>query len=143
MPTHTLEAALAATAKAGDAEQLQNALHAGALINFRQPDTGRSALHEACAAGHTEVAELLVKLGADVHKSTFLGAQSSLHLATMSSSRYIVQALLQAGAAVNQLDKYRNVPLHLVTRIDIAKVLLRHGGGAALKNKFGKTPLQK
>jgi ankyrin repeat protein len=69
-----------------------------------------TALHQACAAGHTQVVQLLLRAGASavsVNKS----AETPLHLACYGGHSAVVQWLLAAGAAVNALNEFDETPL--------------------------------
>ncbi|GAB3312656.1 hypothetical protein GCM10027451_25680 [Geodermatophilus aquaeductus] len=92
--------ALAAAAGACRPDLVRVLLDAGATVGRRDPDTGRTALHEAVAAGPggdaPEVVRLLVAAGADVNATTSDGA-SALDIGRVAAARHRRDAG-QAGA---------------------------------------------
>ncbi|MGY1829967.1 ankyrin repeat domain-containing protein [Geodermatophilus sp. SYSU D01180] len=92
--------ALAAAAAAGRPDLVRVLLDAGATVGRRDPDTGRTALHEAVAAGPgddaPEVVRLLLTAGADVNATTSDGA-SALDIGRVAAARHRRDAG-QAGA---------------------------------------------
>jgi ankyrin repeat protein len=52
--------------------QLRELVALGALVNWAEND-GWTALHFACANGHKEIVETLLKAGADAHYTNLLG----------------------------------------------------------------------
>lgn len=84
------------------------------------------AVHEACANGHRDTLEQLLKRGADTQKTTFLGGDTALHLAVNSGERSLVFLLLRAGADPNVPNKYSATCFHYAgAKPAIAKLLLR------------------
>ncbi|NEM05159.1 ankyrin repeat domain-containing protein [Geodermatophilus normandii] len=92
--------ALTAAAGACRPDLVRVLLDAGATVGRRDPDTGRTALHEAVAAGPggdaPEVVRLLVAAGADVNATTSDGA-SALDISRVAAARHRRDAG-QAGA---------------------------------------------
>ncbi|MGY1730922.1 ankyrin repeat domain-containing protein [Geodermatophilus sp. SYSU D01045] len=92
--------ALAAAAAVGRADLVRVLLDAGATVGRRDPDTGRTALHEAVEAGRgddaPEVVRLLLAAGADVNATTSDGA-SALDISRIAAARHRRDAG-QAGA---------------------------------------------
>jgi ankyrin repeat protein len=114
---------------------------------------GDTALHFAAAAYERDVAELLVKSGADVSARNRRGAQP-LHYAVEGipgsamwnpEAQYAtVRWLIAAGAVPNALDKSGVAPLHRAVRARSAaavRALLEQGADALQPNKGGSTPL--
>jgi ankyrin repeat protein len=110
--------ALAAAAGACRPDLVRVLLDAGARVDRRDPDTGRTALHEAVSAGMAagrdgdapEVVRLLLAAGADVEATTSDGA-SPLDIGRVAAARHrrddagragvrdeLVQLLVAAGA---------------------------------------------
>lgn len=114
---------------------------------------GDTPLHAAAAAYRVEIAQELLKHGADVTAANRRGAQS-LHYAVdgVPGSRHwnpeaqakMIALLINAGADPNALDKSGVTPLHRAVRQRCAAAvdsLLRNGSSVRLKNGNGSTPL--
>jgi ankyrin repeat protein len=85
------DGALHAAARHGRVEMVRLLLAAGADPDHRDPDTGRTALHDAVAAGPdgdgTEVVRVLLDAGADVDVTTNDGA-SALDISRVAAARH-------------------------------------------------------
>jgi hypothetical protein len=114
---------------------------------------GDTALHMAAAAYALEVADDLVKHGANVRARNRRGAEP-LHYAAdgMPGSRRwdpeaqfaVVELLITAGADPNAADDSGVAPLHRAVRTRCAaavRALLVNGADVRLKNKSGSAPL--
>jgi ankyrin repeat protein len=82
--------ALQAAAASGALQLVQMLLAAGADVDRREPDTGRTPLHAAVAAGPDgdapEIVKALLAAGADVNATTTDGA-SALDISRVSAAR--------------------------------------------------------
>ena len=84
------------------------------------------ALHEACAHGHRDTAEVLLRFGADAQRVTYLGGETPLHLAVRSGERSLVFLLLRHGCDPNLPNSYGGTCFHYAGSVPtIAKLLLR------------------
>ncbi|MEI4272003.1 ankyrin repeat domain-containing protein [Klenkia sp. LSe6-5] len=87
------DGALLAAAQAGHPDVVSQLLSAGAHVDRRDPDTGRTALHAAVAAGPEraglDVVRLLLAAGADREATTSDGA-SALDIARVAAARHRV-----------------------------------------------------
>lgn len=98
---------------------------------------GRTPLALACWCGHYDVAEHLLKSGADI--------SGNFRLVSAFKHAQIVELLLQYGADVNEqypLDAQR--PLHHASErgnIEVVKVLLKWGADVKARDFYGKTAL--
>lgn len=112
-------------------------------VNERNPNNGRTILHEAAANGHLTLAQMLIEeFGANVNCRTYLGKETPLHLAVSSNLRPMVYLLLNYGADPNIQSKYLCSPLHYVQKRSIAALLCRNGAIATLRNAQTHTPVQ-
>eukprot|EP00607_Mallomonas_marina_P005035 CAMPEP_0182425508 /NCGR_PEP_ID=MMETSP1167-20130531/11964_1 /TAXON_ID=2988 /ORGANISM="Mallomonas Sp, Strain CCMP3275" /LENGTH=258 /DNA_ID=CAMNT_0024606301 /DNA_START=278 /DNA_END=1054 /DNA_ORIENTATION=- len=112
-------------------------------IQGRCGTTGRSALHEAAASGHTYLIRVLCReYNADTEKKTALGGCTALHLAVANGHRHACYLLIQQGAYINAKDNYGNCPIHNVISKSVLKLLLSKGASMLEKNTVGLKPLQ-
>ena len=115
--------------------------------------SGDTALHAAAAGYRKNIAEQLLKNGANVAAVNRRGA-TPLHYAAdghpssggwkPTAQAEIITLLIKAGANPNALDKSGVAPLHRSVRQRCASAvgsLLRNGASVRLKNKSGSTPL--
>lgn len=66
-----------------------------------------------------------------------------LQIAAEYSNEKVVEALLEAGADVNNQDRYGNTPLHRSVRssLEVVKALLKAGADVNKQNRCGEIPL--
>ncbi|XP_042532975.1 ankyrin repeat and SOCS box protein 10 isoform X2 [Dipodomys spectabilis] len=112
-----------------------------------RPDSapgGRTALHEACAAGHPACVHVLLVAGADPNAPDQEGKRP-LHLCRGAGSLECVELLLKFGARVNgQTEDEKETALHVAARlghVEMAALLLRRGACPDARNAEGWTPL--
>ena len=102
-----------------------------------------TALMAACAAGRLDVAQTLLKFGADPNAPDGLG-DAALHVAVLGANADLVALLLEHGAKADALGAKGGAPLHLAARyskLDAGRVLLEHGADPNVRGAFGRTPL--
>jgi len=100
-------------------------------VNSADAD-GTRALHWAIRANETEIADLLLRSGADAKAADRLGV-TPLFLAAMNGNGAIMRKLLDAGANANQIEKTGETILMVATRTgdaDAVRALLEHGANA-------------
>ena len=118
---------------------------------------GRTALASACAAGHTELAQIMIKAGADVNmiiKPAYMGpgtagtqtgnASTALVLAAAAGDTEMCRILLDAGADPNLPGGKGYAPLHAAARDGNAatvELLLDAGADPDPVYHFRNTPL--
>ena len=146
---------------ASDMAQLKILLCHNAGVNDKR-DSGQTPLHFASKSGQTDVAALLIDLGADVNATDRL-KQTPLHAACTEEHLDTAKLLLQRGAAVNARDikgidtipmqHSANVSisgpngmtaLHLACKeggADFVELLLRHDADVNIANANGATAL--
>lgn len=139
--------ALYQACKSGDEERAVEALESGALVNDTDLDEmGRSPLHTAAFNGFTDIAELLLRYGANLDVTTTTpDCMTPLHLAAMAGHEGVVELLLNVGAQPEGLAQGgRPSPLCLAAlwgRTSVADLLLCHGAQVNYGGENGETPL--
>ena len=125
------------------------------LIAAHSPDiNGRggahtTALHAASVKGHSQVASLLLRNGANPDSRDHL-SRVPLHRVSQGglmakSSLEIAHLLVNSGADVNVTDYDGNAPLHAVAVFgyrEVAELLLISGASLDARNKEQQTPLE-
>ncbi|XP_027898184.1 ankyrin repeat domain-containing protein 27 isoform X2 [Xiphophorus couchianus] len=116
---------------------------AGALgINSCNAD-GFTPLHVAALHGHSSLAALLIRHGANVNVRTIQSA-TPLHLASQNSHVQVVRFLLECNAKLNKKDHYGNTPLiHacLSGNLETVSILLQSNALVNVANMQGNTAL--
>ncbi|XP_055277534.1 ankyrin repeat and SOCS box protein 10 isoform X1 [Moschus berezovskii] len=112
-----------------------------------RPDSapgGRTALHEACAAGHAACVHVLLVAGADPNIPDQDG-RHPLHLCGGAGSLECADLLLRFGAKVDgRSEEEEETPLHVAARlghVELADLLLRRGACPDARDAEGWTPL--
>ncbi|EPQ16323.1 Ankyrin repeat and SOCS box protein 10 [Myotis brandtii] len=112
-----------------------------------KPDSapgGRTALHEACAAGHTACVHALLVAGADPNIPDQDGKRP-LHLCQGAGTLECAEMLLRFGAKVDgRSEEEEETPLHVAARlghVELADLLLRRGADPDARDAEGWTPL--
>ena len=110
---------------------------------------GDTPLHLAAAAFQHEIADLLLRHGANCHARNRRGAEPAHYAADTNHWNPVAQAatlvrLLEAGADPNATDRSGVAPLHRAARTRSAaavRALLAHGANPRQPNRSGGTPL--
>ncbi len=103
-----------------------NFIPPGADINAQTEETQETALTLACCGGFLEVAEFLIKAGADLE----LGCSTPLMEAAQEGHLDLVKYLLKAGANVHHQTQTGDTALTYACEnghMDVAEVLLDNG----------------
>src|SRR5271166_3295785 len=108
------------------------------FINVRKSDA--TALHFASKKGAKQVAELLIKQGADLEATDEEG-ETPLHWAATWNKPEIVELLVTNGANVNAKDRSLRTPIHDLRSKRCGEILLAHKANIHAKDKWGCTPL--
>lgn len=101
----------------------------GDIVNASDAD-GSRPLHWAVRADELEIAELLLRAGADATAQNRLGV-TPLYLAAQNGNAAMIRTLLAAGASTNQVDRTTGETVLMVaTRtgdVDAVRTLLKSG----------------
>ncbi|XP_062440590.1 26S proteasome non-ATPase regulatory subunit 10 isoform X2 [Rhea pennata] len=141
-------------AYAGRLEELRARLQRDRGLATRADQDSRTALHWACSAGHTAVADLLLGLGVPVGDKDDAG-WTPLHIAASAGRDEIVKALIDKGAQIaimllengadpDATDHFESTPLHRAAakgNLKMIQILLRHNASVNIQDSEGNTPL--
>ncbi len=97
--------------RTGNREALKVHLANGTNLNAQDPQSGITALSWAIFTGAVEIAEQLIKAGADVNAKNRDGG-TSLHEAAFMGRDRIARILLQNGADIDAMDDNGQTPLN-------------------------------
>jgi ankyrin repeat protein len=107
------------------------------------PD-GFTALHLACFFGHPNLAEMLLRYGADPNaRSRNAMAVTPLHSAAAARKQRSVEWLVEYGADINAVQQGGWTALHEAARqgnMEMAEYLLSKGADPLRKSEDGKAP---
>ncbi|XP_008570681.1 PREDICTED: ankyrin repeat domain-containing protein 17 isoform X3 [Galeopterus variegatus] len=129
-------------AREGHEEMVALLLGQGANINAQTEETQETALTLACCGGFLEVADFLIKAGADIE----LGCSTPLMEAAQEGHLELVKYLLAAGANVHATTATGDTALTYACEnghTDVADVLLQSGADLEHESEGGRTPLMK
>jgi uncharacterized protein len=132
---------VADAAMKGNREAVRSLLDRKADVNAPQVD-GTTALHWAVEADDLEMADLLIRGGANVSAANRDGA-TPLLLASVNGKAAMIEKLLKAGADANAaLSRYGDTALMLTARTgntEAIRVLLDHGAKVNQQETWGGT----
>ncbi|GBM44967.1 Ankyrin repeat domain-containing protein 17 [Araneus ventricosus] len=129
-------------AREGHEEMVALLLSQGADINAQTEETQETALTLACCGGFLEVADFLIKAGADIE----LGASTPLMEAAQEGHLELVRYLINAGANVNATTATGDTALTYACEnghTDVADLLLQAYAKLEHESEGGRTPLMK
>lgn len=126
----------------GHEEMVALLLSQGADINAQTEETQETALTLACCGGFLEVADFLIKAGADIEA----GANTPLAEASQEGHIDLVRHLIEAGANIHATSATGDTPLMYAAEnghTDVVQVLLEAGASIEHEAEGGRTPLMK
>ncbi|XP_031786075.1 ankyrin repeat and KH domain-containing protein mask isoform X6 [Nasonia vitripennis] len=129
-------------AREGHEEMVALLLSQGANINAQTEETQETALTLACCGGFLEVADFLIKAGADIE----LGASTPLMEAAQEGHLDLVRYLLETNANVHAQTQTGDTALTYACEnghTDVADLLLQFGADLEHESEGGRTPLMK
>ncbi|KAJ3320367.1 Set3 complex subunit with deacetylase activity, meiotic-specific repressor of sporulation proteins, partial [Gonapodya sp. JEL0774] len=128
----------------GDMFAVRALIDAGAQVDLHD-NAGWTPLHEACLSGRTEVAELLLKRGADVTAAALESGDTPLHDAAENGHVGAVEVLLRHGADPHQRNKEGRTAVDVAEeQPEVLKVLRSWCDRAAHaheRDKYGQSQL--
>ena len=139
----TVKLALHVAAQAGDLARAQSLLDDDPYLASATDDVKETALHRAAAAGHADVAELLLTHAAAADAASHVG-RTPLHQAAEAGHLAAATALLDHKARLGPLDSNGQTPLHLAARqghVDLVRLLLTRGADPNAMGEFTGSPL--
>ena len=139
-----VNAPVADAAMGRDIEAVRSLLDQGADANAAHGD-GMTGLHWAARHGDTEMAAMLIAVGADPGAVTRIGGHTPLHVASTAGHASVVTVLVGAGADVNASTTTGTTPLHFAavsgSREAVAALLDRGADADAREPQWKQTPL--
>lgn len=126
----TLDEAQTLVKCGADLDQL-NSVGETALLTFLQPSYSWDSEAE-------KIALHLIEQGADFSIGSPDRGQHAIHRATTPR---VLDALLERGASINQIDDLGQTPLHDVDGVALAQLLLDRGANPNARAQDGNTPL--
>jgi ankyrin repeat protein len=112
-------------------------LKAGAPVDHQRKG-GFSAVFSASQGGHTDVVDLLIQEGADIHLATTKSGTVPLGIAATLGQTETVQRLLEAGANLNYQNKNGITALlnaAVKGHVQVVRLLLEKGASVNICNK--------
>lgn len=134
-------------AKRGDRVAAEKFLAQGVQINTKN-EAGLTPLHLAAWHGRTEVMELLLACGANIHAKCREAGMTPLHYAAAFGQKEAAELLIANGAEVDAKNKRGGTPLGNAAmgtgrNREVAELLIANGADVNTRNLDGRTPLHK
>ena len=126
----------------GDLEAVRDFFTPGKKVD--QIFEGRTALYIAAQHGHREIAEFLLRRGANVNEAMPVNQQTPLHVAAHGGHDEVVSFLLGAKANANVQDYLGVTPMHEAAaggHASTIRLLFANGAIVDSVNKSGRSPL--
>ena len=108
----------------------------GANVNIKTEDLGLTPLMIAVSEGYFEMAEMLIKLGADINKKNKFG-DTALMYAVIYTEPKLIKLLINSGADLKAKNNKN------ITALDFAKVNCYKQAQDILENALKKQELEK
>jgi ankyrin repeat protein len=127
---------LSEAAMQGDKAMVRTLLQQKVDVNVAQGD-GTTALHWAAFRDDLEMAQMLIKAGANATTFTRVGKMTPLFMAAKNGSATMIDALVKAGANVNLASETGTTPLVLAAaagKPDAVKLLIDRGANVNAKD---------
>ena len=135
-------------------DEVERLLNEDFDINYKLPDSNKTALHFAASSGLDAMVYKLIRLGADINARDF-NLQTPLHEASAKGHKKVVEILVNEDAAIDAQDSDLQTPLfhplfHWLSQtsrtsqadhMDIIKLLVDKGADINAKDRYGNVPL--
>ena len=135
-------------------DEVERLLNEDFDINYKLPDSNKTALHLAASSGLDAMVYKLIRLGADINARDF-NLQTPLHEASVKGHKKVVEILVNEDAAIDAQDSDLQTPLfhplfHWLSQtsrtsqadhMDIIKLLVDKGADINAKDRYGNVPL--
>ncbi|MBG0794233.1 ankyrin repeat domain-containing protein [Methylocystis sp. H62] len=135
---------LEASVRAGDLAGVIDSLRSGAEVNRRGPE-GFTPLMVASGLGQSQLVELLLTAGAEVHVIEPRMGATAFHKAAQSGNTDVIRLLLNHGAFIDQqspvLGNTALMDAVLHKHVEAVRLLLERGARAAISNHWRQTAL--
>ena len=132
-------------AAAGEQARVQELLERDPALARAAAIDGGTALHLAAYFRHAEIAQALIRAGADVNAvAPGFGNVQPLHSAAAGHQLSIVKMLLEAAANPNARQHMGYTALHEAANsgdVEMARLLLKYGADPAAQTDTGQTAL--
>ncbi len=126
----------------GDVASVQKILNSGSDIDMYSINF---ALIQASSGGHSDIVNLLLETGANVHVPSSMHKETALVIASREGYTEIVRILIEAGTDVDsQNSLYKETALMVASReghTEIVRLLLEAGADVDLQDNGGRTAL--
>jgi len=113
--------------------------------NPNDPEDADPPLLHAALYGLHEIADLLIRHGADVHATGYRGKRPAIQMAAWCGHASVVELLISHGANVGAVDRDGSTPMIDAARrghVEVVHVLLKNGARANAFNQYGETALK-
>lgn len=125
----------------GASHEVRALLEIGANPNFRDSESGLTALQTAAGRGHANLVHILIGAGADVHTTDARAGGTALHKAVQGGDLATVTTLVEAGSFVDAVAPTTgHTPLMDALWYkwpDIVGYLLEQNAGLGLSTHYG------
>tara|TARA_B100000131_G_C18046613_1_gene584672 strand:- start:243 stop:1145 length:903 start_codon:yes stop_codon:yes gene_type:complete len=129
----------------GQIEQVITLIENNADVNVK--DSSYKPLHILCLSDYDNVvtqiniAHLLIDNDADINIQHSCFLYTPLHCAVMKDNIYLTEFLLHKGANPNIPQILGNIPLHIVSSLSVAEILIKYKSKLHHKNDINLTPI--
>lgn len=125
-------------------------INSGADVNITDKE-GNTPLLIACRVDFSGfIVQKLIQRGADVTHTNNL-KRNCIHLAVINKNYTLIPILVNAGAGVNEFDRYNNTPLHWIVdtttltslHFNCIIALVESGANCSIPDRYGRLPAQR
>lgn len=113
--------------------------------NPNDPQDEEPPLLHAALHGLDEIAELLIRHGADIHATGYRGKRPAIQMAASCGHPSVVELLISHGANVDAVDRDGSTPMIDAAangHLEVVRVLLENGARENAFNQHGETAIK-